>query len=178
MDAEGRRELTGLLARLADGDRSAFDLVYAALWPLISAFCARTLAMADSEDTAQVVLLKLFEQAPNFDRRADALMWALSIAKWEIRTVRQRYARSKVDGLDHASETQDPEKDPESLLFEREIAQAVQAVVGMLSPSDRETLAVTMNDEGDTTVPHATLRKRRQRALARLKEAWRSVYGT
>ena len=57
------------MAALAAGDRSAFDVVFRALWPRCRAFAQKLLdddALAD--DAAQQALLQLFHEAPRFEK--------------------------------------------------------------------------------------------------------------
>jgi DNA-directed RNA polymerase specialized sigma24 family protein len=175
MDRGARLQLNGLMARLADGDRSVIDEVYTALWPIISEFCSKTLSYADAQDAAQQTLLKLFDQAANFDRDRDAVTWALSIAVWEARTIRKRHARSRTSDAGDL-ELLSGSDSPEMLTAERQMTDAALAVLGELSPADQETLMATIHDETPDGVGGATFRKRRERALARLKVAWRRVY--
>ena len=44
--------------------------------------------------------MKVFAQAARFDREKDAIAWALGIAAWEIRTLRQRRQRRREEGLE------------------------------------------------------------------------------
>ena len=119
------------MARLADGDRSVFDTVYAKLWPVVSAFCAKALPAADAEDAAQQALLKVFDRAATFERDRDALTWVLSIAVWEIKTIRKRHARSKISCLADNQVPSTPDN-PEGLTAERQIVMAAQQVLGQL----------------------------------------------
>ena len=76
-----REDLNQAMSRLAEGDRSAFEDVYAATWPILNRFTRRTLPhSADADDVAQEALLKLFGRASEFDVSRDALAWALGIA--------------------------------------------------------------------------------------------------
>jgi RNA polymerase sigma factor (sigma-70 family) len=177
MDSPKRHQLTTLMARLADGDRSVFDTVYAELWPVVKAFCGKTLPAADAEDAAQQALLKVFDRATTFERDRDALTWALSIAVWEIKTIRKRHARAKTSGLEdhHVPSTPD---NPEGLTAERQIVQAAQQVLGSLSESDQQALIATFNEETPDDVAAATFRKRRERALSRLRDAWSRIYAS
>ncbi len=175
MDAATRLHLTQLMTRLADGDRSVFDAVYAGLWPVVSAFCSKTLARADAEDAAQQALLKVFDQAANFEPDRDALTWALSIAVWEVRTIRKRQQRSKTSALEDM-EFADVTDSPETLTVERQITGAALHALGQLSAADQETLLATFIDEAPAGVAGATFRKRRERAVVRLKDAWRRIY--
>ncbi len=175
MDTAGRERLNGLMVRLADGDRTVFDEVYSALWPVISTFCSRTLPQADAEDAAQQALFKIFDQAIHFERDRDVVTWALSIAMWEVRTIRKRNLRARTSDLADF-ELPSAARTPEMLAADRQITGVALDVLGQLSVADRETLLATFNDEAPEGVAGATFRKRRERALARLKLAWRRVY--
>jgi RNA polymerase sigma-70 factor (ECF subfamily) len=163
------------MIRLADGDRSAFDGVFAGLWPVVAVFCAKALPGSDAEDAAQLALVKIFDRSSTFDRDGDALTWALAIATWEIRTIRKRQTRSRTAEL-HESDCVTPETGPDRLAEEREIVAAARAVLETLSESDQQTLLATFSEDAPENVAGATLRKRRQRAIARLKSAWRRLY--
>ena len=172
-----REELNASLRRLADGDRSAFDPAYAALWPLVRAFCSRVLPLADAEDAAQQALLKVFDRAATYDVRRDALPWVLAVASWECRTIRRRRSRRReadttsLDGKAHDAAS------PETLVIEADLSASLNEALSALTMIDRETLEHTMNDEAPALLAGATFRTRRERAIARLKAAWRKVYG-
>jgi RNA polymerase sigma factor (sigma-70 family) len=170
MDARDRRKLTDDLARLADGDRGAFDAVFSRLLPCVRAFCEKTLTAADAEDAAQLAMEKVFSRACGFDRDRDALTWALSIAAWEVRTICTRRRRARIADVD--AEPID-NATPEHEAMRRELENALADVLGTLSPNDRETLAAVLDDRGEGP----TFRKRKERALTRLREAWRKLYG-
>lgn len=56
------------MARLADGERSAFDPLYEALWPIVRRFCNKALgSSAESDDAAQAALLEIFSRACDFE---------------------------------------------------------------------------------------------------------------
>jgi RNA polymerase sigma-70 factor (ECF subfamily) len=176
MDPEARRSLNAMMTRLADGDRSAFDAAYALLWPALLAFCKRALVPSDAEDAAQLALLKVFERATTFQRDKDALTWALTIAAWEVRTARKRHLRSRstsIDGHEPASLAEDPE----GAAVEHELAEAAQSILGSLSEDDQATLVAAFAEKTPAGVSGATFRKRRERAVARLKNAWRTLHG-
>src|SRR5690606_7674748 len=52
MNREQRRELSKLLARLADGDRDAFRPAFAQLWPQVRGFAGRVLKSDHDADDA------------------------------------------------------------------------------------------------------------------------------
>jgi RNA polymerase sigma-70 factor (ECF subfamily) len=100
--------------------------------------------------------------------------WALAIAGWECKTIRRRLARRR-----EVPEQDAPEPtgaDAQEELAHRDLVQAAAAAMGELSTTDRETLVATFWDES-ASVSGATLRKRRERAVQRLRQAWRTLYG-
>lgn len=154
--------LTQHLTHLADGDREAFDPVYRLAWPQVRALCRRLLQdHPDAEDLAQQALLSVFERCGEYDVSVGpALPWILGIAGWSVRSHRRRQQRRR--------ETAVPEDlrgvDLEERLIDADLERAVHAVIGTLSPLDRETLAAALSDRPSG----ATFRKRLQRALDRL----------
>jgi RNA polymerase sigma-70 factor (ECF subfamily) len=176
MNADARKRVNDLMVRLADGDRSVFDEVYAALWLVIAAFCGKMLSGADAEDAAQQALLKIFSRASTFERSGDAFTWAITIASWEVRTIQKQVTRARTTPMD-GHEAVDPAESVETLISREQLVAAARQVLGTLSESDQQTLVASFNDENPTSVAGATFRKRRERALTRLREAWRRVYG-
>ena len=166
-----RRKLRAQLIRLKEGDRTAFTAVFDTLHPLTVAFARRMVGDVEAEDAAQQALLKLFAQAAAYDETKDVAAWALSLTAWECRTIRTRNRRRKeVPMLEVDS---DPVHDPRDDLFERKVIEEARAVLKSLSPADQETLQRAF--AGDGCGP--TFRKRKQRAIARLIHAWRTIHG-
>lgn len=176
MDASARARLNEAMARLADGDRDAFAVVFAALRPIVTSFARRYVGEPDADDAAQQALVRLFERAATYESGRDVVSWALAICAWECRTLRTRRGRRRESDLADAPAVA-TDTDPEVQTIARELEQAAEDVLGTLSPTDRETLRATFADERDNGVPSATFRKRRERAMTRLREAWRRIYG-
>lgn len=169
MSPEAAAHVQRALTALSGGDRRAFDAVFEGLWPIMRAFCLRQLNRpADAEDAAQRALLRLFEQAADFDPQRSAVAWALTLAAWECRSVRRRIGRDRTTGADAGALQADPRPDPEQAAEAAQAVAQVEAALAELSPLDRETVRATLADEAPA-VPGATFRKRRQRALARLR---------
>ena len=167
--------IDALVARLADGDRSVFTDVFRLLWPPTFRLCRTMLKNdADASDAAQEAMEKIFARASDYDRTRPATPWALAIAGWECRTILRKRARRRETAPEHAPE---PASENVEEQFARQdlVAAAVEAM-GDLSDSDREVLIATFADES-LAVSGATLRKRRERALRRLREAFRRLYG-
>lgn len=167
--------LNELMARLANGERSAFEPVFRELWPVVLRFCGALLKHpSDAQDAAQQAMIKIFTRASEYDATRPALPWALGIASWECRTLRKKLQRRKetildVDGAAAPAQTTNE-------LEWHDLEQAAVHALGTLPDLDRESLRVAFWDEG-SSVPGATQRKRKERALTRLRDTFRRLYG-
>jgi RNA polymerase sigma-70 factor (ECF subfamily) len=170
---ERASELDRDLAALADGDRSAFQPVFRAVWPVVYRFAERTLgSAADAEDVAQRALLRVFERAVRYDPARPALPFILGIAANECRAARRRaHARRELAVAD-APERADPARDPEEASIERDLVEAAAAVLGALRREDMDTILAAVGASERPAVPGATFRKRLSRAVGRLRQAW------
>jgi RNA polymerase sigma-70 factor, ECF subfamily len=162
-----------MMIRLADGDRTALEPVFAVAWPVVRRFAARALGGPDADDCAQEALVRVFARALEFDRERDALAWILGITMWEVRTARKRRQRRREDRV--AVEPVDA-RTPEDELAERELTAAVDEIVAAMPAEDARTLRASLSGEHPDIAP-ATFRKRLSRAMGRLRLAWRSKHG-
>jgi RNA polymerase sigma-70 factor, ECF subfamily len=175
-------DLNRLMARLADGDRSAFPPVFRELWPRLRALCGSLLRhREDAEDAAQRAMEKVLTRAADYDPERPALAWALSIAAWECRTLaRWRQRRAEISS-EHAAEGAErapgagSAADAEEELLRKELERAALSALTELSETDRAALVAAFWQEA--AAGGATARKRRQRALERLRLAFRRLYG-
>ena len=161
------------LARLADGDRSAFHSLYAGLWPVVRAFCSGTLrGRGDADDAAQEIMVTIFAEASRYDRRRPAVAWALAIAAWECRTTLRRLQRRREDGLGAVEDLSGGGPSPEDQVMRAELVASAHRVIAGLSRADRETLEAAFLTEWDGRADAAspTFRKRKERALVRLRD--------
>lgn len=175
-----RAELRRQLTRLADGDRSAFDAVFAAALPPVRRLARRMLGNdADADDAAQDAMLKVFARAADYDPDRDALPWILGIAAYECRTLRQKRARRRELPDRALVELASDAVGPEEHALSGEIQEALAEVMGMLSPSDVETILASIDRErrGALAIATTAFRKRLQRALERLRAAWSTRHG-
>ena len=174
MERVAREALQRQLERLADGDRDAFHPVFVRLWPLLRGFAARCLPREEAEDAAQEALLRVFARAAAFDRRRDALSWVLGIAAYEIRTARQRRRRrGRREHPDPAlADRPDPGRSPEESALAADLERSLGDALAALRPADAETLLAYARGERPD-LPGPTFRKRVERALSRLRSAWR-----
>ena len=173
-------DLDLLAARLADGDRSAFAAVFRELWPKVRALCVSLLGnTADAEDAAQQAMEKVLTRAQEYDPTRPAMAWALAIAAWECRTIaRWRQRRREVGDDDVRSEGSHaaPPSSAEDEFIGGELRNAALVALGQLSDADQAALVSAYWDEARSGAP--TARKRRQRAVERLRLAFRRLYGS
>lgn len=176
-----RPEIDALLRRLADGERAAFQPLFDALWPLLRRFATRFLGHeADGDDAAQQALLKIFARAREYDPAREAMPWILTIATNECRTLRKKQTRRKEIGSESLDVLTSRNTSPEQVLIQSDLKMALAEVFTELRPEDVDTLACAVTDADDRlerpAVPAATFRKRVERALGRLRLAWRAKH--
>jgi RNA polymerase sigma-70 factor (ECF subfamily) len=174
-DVDEETNLDALMARLADGDRSAFTPVFRRLWAPTFRMCMSMLKNeADAKDAAQQSMEKILARASSYDASRPAMPWALAIAAWECRTIRQvrRRRRETPDELVKEPMTSGAEDE----MARRDLTHAALEAMGQLSEADKETLFATFWEESAST-SGATFRKRRERAVHRLRDAFRRIYG-
>lgn len=161
--------------RLKRGDRTAMTPVYTTLWPVLRRFAGRWLSGSPvADDVAQQALLKVFEQAPAFDEQRDALAWAVELTAWECRTERQRHRRAREGAWEAGAEPVASGASPAEVFEAAELQAALDAAVITLAPEDQAALRALL-DEARAGAPRE--RKRRQRAVERLTQAWRRLHG-
>lgn len=175
MQSPADKQLDALMARLAEGDRSVFTEVFQRLWPAALRLCISLIGDEDdAADAAQQAMVKIFERASDYDATRPALPWALAIAAWECRTLRrwrQRRRETPVGPVDRVRGA-----GGEAELVNRDLLRAGLESLGKLSELDKETLLSTFWEEHGSAAG-ATLRKRRERALAHLRSTFRRLYG-
>ena len=174
-DPQGR--LQEALARLADGDRSAFHPVFTLAWPMVRSFTRALLRGApDADDAAQEALLRVFERSPAFDPARPAVPWIMAIAFNECRTLRRRRFRRREDAID-AADGLAGHGSMEDELVRADLVRAARAALDGLPEADVDTLMAALDGDRPEGVPAATFRKRLERARARLRRAWRERHG-
>ena len=164
------------MVQFADGERAAFQPLFDALWPVLLAFTSRTLERTpDAEDAAQQAMVKVFSRISDFDRSRDGVSWALGIAGYEVMTLRKQRARRREAGPAALDRVEQGGADVEERAITDELRHAVLTLVGELPERDRAALAYAFT--GDAPPTDETSRKRRFRALERLRAAWRRAHG-
>jgi RNA polymerase sigma-70 factor (ECF subfamily) len=168
-------ELDALMARLADGDRTAFDPLFAALHPRAVRVARLRLDLQRAQDVAQTALLKVFSRASEFEAGRPVLPWFYAIVANEVRAVtRGAMVRAQVpldteDG--QLREIADCRADPETEATERELERAVERAIESLDASSAEAIYAVLGRIDRPPVESSTFRKRVSRAYARLRVA-------
>lgn len=165
------RELDSLMDRLSQGDRNAFDPLFAALWPRALRLARTRLPAACAHDAAQSALMKVFANASAFEPGRAALPWFYAIVGNEVRATaragRVRDARAAEPDAEHALVASD---DPEALLVSRELEHALERAIADLDDTSADAIRAMLG-----RVPHpgstAAFRKRVSRAYATLRLA-------
>ena len=179
MEAAQRAEVQRAMIALSEGDRAAFRPVFRALWPLLRRFSLRALGdPALAEDAAQAALTKLFLHASKFDPERDAVVWALGFASFEVLSLRKRKWRRERFDLPHLLAEPEGVATPETVAIERNLRAAAVEAMGVLTQKDVETLEALLEGQrpqGPESV-RAAFRKRVQRAIERVRVAWRNKH--
>lgn len=177
MDVFRRTAITDALARLADGDRSAFTVLMAELWPVVLTFVKRTLReAADAEDVAQEVFVKVASRIADYDRNRDGLTWVYAIAAFEVRTyLRRLQRRREAPATAGDADPADPMPLQVDLMIEEEVSSMLAGALGGLTDAERTLLGVG-DASLDEALSGAAMRKRRQRALSKLRSLWSKLY--
>lgn len=178
MDAARRTAISNALTRLADGDRSAFAVLMTELWPVVLAFVRKTVReAADAEDVAQEVFVKVAARISDYDRSREGLTWVYAIAAFEIRThLRRVQRRREAPAPGDDAPLPDPSPSQIDLMIDEEISRMLAGALGELTDAERALLGL---GEGsiEPALAGATIRKRRQRALGKLRTVWSRLYG-
>jgi RNA polymerase sigma factor (sigma-70 family) len=167
-DTAGPDEATldALMARLARGERAAFEPLFRALAPRASRVAHARLDAAAADDVAQSALLKVFARAHEFTPGRSALAWFYAIVANEVRAARRtQRVHDTLSGEERASDA----PDGEALALARELSRALEAALAELDPAASEAIHALLGRGPAPVLESATLRKRVSRAYARLR---------
>jgi len=132
-----------LIARIREGDRSAFDRLYALYFPRVFRFVDRRLGnRADVEETVQEVFFNLFASLASYRGDAPFAAWVFGVTR---RTLASRFKRRRhemvplgddePDGVDSLADSVQREPDPHAMYeFNERLARMQSAVARDLSP--------------------------------------------
>ncbi len=155
------------MARLAKGDREAFDPLYAALHPRALRLARARVGEANAADVAQGALLRVFARASDFLPGRPSLPWFYAIVGNEIRAAERKGARVTLD--DAAGLALAGDQDPETQLVARELERALELAIDGLEDEAAEAIRAMLGRAPAPDVNSATFRKRVSRAYVKLR---------
>lgn len=142
---------------------------------MLVAFAERALGHArDAEDVAQEAMLKICSRISSFDRQRDGVSWAFGIASFEVMTQRKRRSRRREESDEPLQAHADVGASAEEQLANRQLLAALEDALGQLPPAELALLGIGAMPQLEMG---ATVRKRRQRAMERLRAIWRRLNG-
>ncbi len=176
-------ELDAWMARLAQGEREAFDPLFRALYPRAMRLCRARLGEAQAADAAQNIMERVFRGAGRFTPGSPVLPWFYAIASNEIRVLTRKARKGKwgeVELGDGSEPESAPSSDnPERLLADKELAAALERAIEMLDAQAAEAiLAVLGRGQMPELATAPAFRKRVSRAYQRLRFLLGGSYGT
>lgn len=173
MKTVDRSKLNELMNRVSSGDRSAIDPLFEDLRPVILTFATKILTSSlEAEDVTQQVLINIFSRSSEFIQGKDALSWVFGITAYECKTQKKKTSRRKEDGDALISRIQATENFEDKLII-NQLQDLLKDIIADLPSLDKETILLSIEDSLKPEVGSATYRKRLQRAMTRLKQAWR-----
>ena len=137
--------------RYAEGEQSAFAILYDGLAQKLRAFLTRlTGAPAAADDLLQETFMRIHRARGSFDPGAAVVPWAYAIARnaWldHVRAAKVRGETTRAKGNDEsgtpAEASTGPDADSEQLAIARETAALVESVLGRLAPAQREAFVL------------------------------------
>jgi RNA polymerase sigma-70 factor (ECF subfamily) len=130
-------ELVWLLARMSQGDRSAFERLYAATRAKLYGVILRILRRSDlAEEAMQDTYLRIWQSAGRFDPAlASPITWMVTIARNRALDIARRKPEVPLDDAPDAFEIAMDSQDP---LAAREFSEDLKRVLGCLGQLDKD----------------------------------------
>jgi DNA-directed RNA polymerase specialized sigma24 family protein len=160
-------ELNRWMGRLAQGERRAFDPLFRALHPRALRFARVRLGSDLAADAAQSALERVFSRASEFTAGCPVLPWFYAVLANEVRAV----ARATKTRQHEAPATlwSSASDDPERLLVERELHQALDLAITSLDAPAAEAIGALLGRSARPAIDAPAFHKRVSRAYARLR---------
>lgn len=171
-------DLSGLIARIALGDRVAFSSLYSQTSPKLFGVALRILKdRAQAEDAVQEVYVRIWRRAGSFRvGQASAMAWLVTIARNQaIDLIRARQPATLE--YDDAPDVADSAPDPEARAVSSSESRRIDGCLGELE-ADKAAAVVAAYVEGlsylelaeQYAVPLNTMRTWLRRSLIKLRE--------
>lgn len=158
------------MSRLSFGEREAFDPLFRALYPRALRLAQVKLKEDQAADAAQLIMMKVFARASEFEAGKPVLPWFYAVAANEVHTLRRRAIAHRSRELDEsAGHEVSTEETPERTFLEHELRRCVQRAISCLDVESAEAIGVMLNDGPRPPIAGSAFRKRVSRAYGRLR---------
>lgn len=168
VQARSEADLDTLMARLAQGDRSAFDPLFRALHPRALRLARARIDPASASDVAQAALLKVFARASDFTANRPVLPWFYAVLANELRSSQRAQRRAVPTAPEQLAGTRD-ELDLEAELLQRELSRALELAIDQLDGEAADAIHAMLQRAERPQIDPVVFRKRVSRAYARLR---------
>jgi len=166
-----------LIARIADGDRLAMQVLFARHHVRVYRFVLRMVRNeATAEDLISEVFLDVWRQAGKFEGRSAVSTWMLSIARFKALSTLRRRTDEELDEK-MAEQIEDQADDPETVLAKKDKGAVLRECLTRLSAEHREVVDLVYYHEKSveevaeiTGIPEATVKTRMFYARKKLSE--------
>lgn len=166
-----------LIAKIATGDRSAMEALFARYRVRVFKFVLRMVRNeATAEELNSDVFVDIWRQAGTFEGRAAVSTWIFSIARFKALNALQRRTEEELDE-EKAGTIEDDADDPETVLAKKDKAAVLRQCLAELSADHREIVNLVYYQHksveevsGIVGIPEATVKTRMFYARKRLSE--------
>ena len=166
-----------LIARIANGDRLAMQVLYARHHVRVYRFVLRFVRNeATAEDLISDVFLDVWRQANRFEGRSSVSTWLMSIARFKALSTLRKRPEEELDE-ERAETIEDQSDDPEVTAQKRDKGNILRQCLTALSPEHREVIDLVYYHEKSVEevaaivgIPEATVKTRMFYARKRLSE--------
>lgn len=166
-----------LIARIADGDRLAMQVLFARHHVRVYRFVLRLVRNeATAEDLISEVFLEIWRQAGKFEGRSAVTTWMLGIARFKALSALRRRQEEELDD-ETAERIEDHADDPETALSKKDKGAVLRECLTKLSAEHREVIDLVYYHEKSVEevaeivgIPEATVKTRMFYARKKLSE--------
>ena len=166
-----------LIAKIAKGDRSAMEALFARYRVRVFKFVLRLVRNeAIAEELNSDVFVDIWRQAGTFEGRAAVSTWIFSIARFKALNALQRRTEDELDEA-KAETIKDDADDPETALAKKDKAAVLRQCLDALSSEHREIVNLVYYQHksveevsGIVGIPEATVKTRMFYARKKLSE--------
>lgn len=136
----------GLLARIAAGDRGAFEELYRRYRQRVFVYLLRVVGdVGAAEELANDVLVEVWHCAGTFRGQSRPSTWIFGIAHHKaVNALRRR--RAPVEDAGALADVPDPGESADAAAIRHNLRERVRAALRALSPAHREVMELTFNE--------------------------------